>query len=205
MAIELVGIVLCGLAGRRRELKIGIAAERGDLVGHARPLGVALLLATGAGMLSAVFNIGFALAKPVAEYGRSAHLSEFSATNLIWWLMLGAGSLANLIFCGYLLFKNRSMAKFTQPGSRRLYSLAAVMGVLWGGSIFVYGAAAWRLGPLGPSIGWPLSLATGLLLANAIGIGLGEWRRVSRATNHLMYAGIVVLLGAIVVLSRASY
>jgi len=205
VAVELVGIAFYGLAGRRREQKIGIAGERGDLVGHARPLGVALLLATGSGVLSAVFNIGFALAKPIAEYGRAAGLSEFSATNLIWWLMLGAGSIANLIFCGYLLLKNRSLAKFTQPGSARLYSLAAIMGVLWGGSIFVYGAAASRLGPLGPSIGWPLSLATGLLLANAIGIGLGEWQRVSRGTNNLMYTGIVVLLAAIVVLSRASY
>lgn len=205
VAVEVVGIALCGLAGRHREQRIGIEGERGDLVGHARPLGVALVLATGSGVLSAVFNIGFALAKPIAEYGRKAGLSEFSATNLIWWLMLGAGSIANLIFCGYLLFKNRSTAKFVKPGAARLYSLAAVMGVLWGGSIFVYGAAASRLGPLGPSIGWPLSLATGLLLANAIGIGLGEWRRVSRRTNNLMYSGILVLLVAIVLLSRASY
>ena len=205
VAIELVGIALCGLAGWRREQKIGIAGERGDLVGHARPLGVALLFAIGAGVLSAVFNIGFALAKPIADYGHRAGLNDFSATNLIWWLMLAAGSIANLIFCAYLLFKNRSLAKFALPGWTRLFSLAAVMGLFWGGSIFVYGAAATRLGPLGPSIGWPLSLATGLLLANAIGIGLGEWRRLPRSTNNLMYTGILVLLGAIVVLSRASY
>jgi L-rhamnose-H+ transport protein len=79
------------------------------------------------------------------------------------------------------------------------------MAVLWGGSIFVYGAAAPKLGPLGTSIGWPLSLATGLLLANAIGIGLGEWRRSPVSAKRLMYAGIVFLLIAIIVLSRASY
>jgi len=205
VAIEVIGIALCGVAGRRREQRIGVEGERGDLVGRARPMSVALLLAAGAGVLSAVFNIGFALAKPIAEYGRNAGLSEFSSTNLIWWVMLGAGSIANLIFCGYLMLKNRSMAKFSQPGAVRLYSLTALMAVLWGGSIFVYGAAAPRLGPLGTSIGWPLSLATGLLLANAIGVGVGEWRRVSRATRNLMYSGILVLLVAIVVLSRASY
>src|SRR5262249_6959997 len=204
VGIELIGIALCGIAGRRRETKIGIEGERGDLVGHARPLGVALLLATGAGVLSGVFNIGFALAKPITEYARDAGLSEFSSTNLVWWLMLGAGSIANLAFCGYLLFKNRSLAKFRQPGAIRLYSLAVLMAVLWGGSIFVYGVAAPRLGSLGPSIGWPLSLATGLLLANAIGIGLGEWRRVPPRAKHLMYSGILVLIVAIVVLSQAN-
>ena len=46
VVIELVGIILCGTAGRQREQTIGVGAERGDLVGRARPLGVALLLAT---------------------------------------------------------------------------------------------------------------------------------------------------------------
>lgn len=205
VCIELIGIALCGAAGRQREKEIGIAGGRGDLVGHARPLSVALLLATGAGVLSAVFNIGFALANPIIEHARNGGLSDFSSTNLIWWLMLGAGSLANLIFCGYLLIKNRSFAKFGQPGAIRLFSLAILMAVLWGGSIFVYGASAPRLGSLGPSIGWPLSLATGLLLANIIGIGLGEWRQVAKSAKNLMYSGILVLIVAIVVLSRANY
>jgi len=205
VAIELVGIFLCGLAGRQREKTAGVGAERGDLVGRARPLGLALLLATGAGVLSAVFNIGFALAQPVAQFGRASGLSQFSSTNLIWGLMLGAGSLANLGFCGFLLFKNHSFSKFSQPGGIRLYGLSGLMALLWGGSIFVYGAAAPRLGALGTSIGWPLSLATGLLLANAIGIGLGEWRRAPAHARSLMYSGIVVLLVAIIVLSRASY
>src|SRR5208283_3845532 len=96
VAIELVGIVLCGAAGRQRDQTAGVGAERGDLVGRARPLGLALLLAAGAGILSAVFNIGFALAQPVAQFGRDSGLSQFSSTNLIWWLMLAAGSVANL-------------------------------------------------------------------------------------------------------------
>lgn len=205
VGIEIVGIALCGVAGRRRERTVGVEGDRGDLVGRARPLSVALLLATGAGVLSAVFNIGFALAAPISDYGRTQGLSDFSSTNLIWWLMLGAGAIANLIFCGYLLIKNRSLTKFKQPGAARLYSLAALMAVLWGGSIFVYGAAAPRLGSLGTSIGWPLSLATGLLLANAIGISLGEWRGVPQGAKRLMYSGILVLTVAIVVLSRANY
>src|SRR5438270_5889480 len=53
VGIEIVGIAFCGVAGHRREKDIGIEGERGDLVGRARPLSVALLLATGAGVLSA--------------------------------------------------------------------------------------------------------------------------------------------------------
>jgi L-rhamnose-H+ transport protein len=204
VGVELAGFALCGWAGRMRERAAGVDSERGGMVGHARPVGVALLMAAGSGVLSAVFNIGFSLAHPIADYGRAAGLSEFSSTNLIWWIMLAAGSLANLGFCFYLFRKNGSMKKFAQPGGLRLYSLSAVMALLWGGSIFVYGASAPRLGALGTSIGWPLSLAVGLLLANVIGISLGEWRQAPVRARNWMYSGIGVLLVAVILLSKAS-
>jgi L-rhamnose-H+ transport protein len=203
VAVAIVGIALCGYAGQLRE-RAGAALERGDLVGKARPLSVAILLASGSGVLSAVFNIGFALAQPIAAYGRARGLSAFAGANLIWWVMLGAGSLANLGFCCFLFARNHNSSKFRAVHSARLYALSALMALLWGGSIFVYGAAAPRLGSLGASIGWPLSLATGLLLANAIGIGLGEWRRAPRRAKWNLYFGIATLLIAIVILGRAS-
>jgi len=204
VAVAIVGIAFCGNAGLIREKNSGGKSERGDLVGKERPLGVALLLAIGAGVLSGVFNIGFALAQPIADYGQSAGLSAFSSNNLIWFVMLGAGALSNLGFCLYLFLKNNNFGKFWVVGSSRLYVLSTVMALLWGGSIFVYGAAAPQLGALGKSIGWPLSLVAGLLLANAIGIGLGEWKQAPRRAQVWMYYGIAILLVAIVVLSRAS-
>jgi L-rhamnose-H+ transport protein len=205
IAVEIFGIVLCGRAGMMRERAESTKGDRGDLVGKARPMAVALLLVTGSGVLSAVFNIGFALAQPIATFGQQNGLTLFEGTNLIWVLMLAGGAISNLGFCAYLVLKNRSAGKFTQTGSLRLYTLGALMALLWGGSIFVYGAAAPRLGALGASIGWPLSLATGLLVANAVGIGLGEWKHAPGKSLQWMYSGIAVLLFAIVVLSRASY
>ncbi len=204
VAIEVFAIVLCGWAGHLREKAAGIDSERGNLVGRARSIGVGLLLATGAGVFSAIFNIGFTMAQPIADSGRQSGLSQFSSINLIWLLMLGAGLLPNLGFCIYLFGKNRSFKEFAKPGGARLYSLSVLMAVLWGGSIFVYGAAAPRLGALGTAIGWPLSLATGLVLANIFGLALGEWRKAPAKARGWMYSGIGILLVAIVVLSRAS-
>jgi L-rhamnose-H+ transport protein len=204
VVIVVVGITLCGYAGRLREKSNHGSSERGDLVGKARPVGVALMLACGSGVLSAIFNIGFAMAQPISDYGQANGLSAFASTNLIWWIMLASGSLANLGFCCYLFLKNHNFGRFLEPGGARLYGLSSLMALLWGGSIFVYGAAAPRLGKLGPSIGWPLSLATGLLLANAIGIGLGEWKHAPKRALVWMYSGIVVLFMAIVVLSKAG-
>ena len=73
------------------------------------------------------------------------------------------------------------------------------MGLLWGGSIFLYGAATPLLGDMGPSIGWPLSLAVGLVVANIMGILLAEWKTASAKAIRLMGAGIAMLLAAIIV------
>ncbi len=202
IAIEIVGISLCGRAGFLREQASRAnleaqAVQRGEMVGTQRSLGIGLLLVLGSGFLSAVFNIGFALSHPIIDFGMANGISKLSGTNLIWVLMLGGGAISNLGFCAYLMMKNKSAAKFAQPGSTRLYALGAVMAALWGGSIFVYGAAAPRLGAMGPSIGWPLSLATGLLVANAVGLASGEWKGAPRATRAWLFTGIVVLIAAI--------
>ncbi|MBS1799507.1 MAG: hypothetical protein JSS95_06735 [Acidobacteria bacterium] len=205
IAVEICGIALCGKAGLLREkASQNEKSRRGNLVGKSRPLAVAMLLVVGSGLLSAVFNIGFALAQPIADFGQTQGLSSFAATNLIWLLMLGGGALSNLGFCAYLLRKGKTAWKFTMPGSARLYILGALMAALWGGSIFVYGAATPRLGALGTSIGWPLSLATGLLVANVVGLLLGEWKGVPRRALGWMVSGIAVLMVAIVVLSEAG-
>jgi len=167
-------------------------------------MAAALLLVIGSGLLSAVFNIGFVLAQPIADFGQSRGSSVFAATNLIWVLMLGGGAISNLGFCAFLLRKDRTAWKFAQPGSSRLYSLGFVMAALWGGSIFVYGAATPRLGELGPSIGWPLSLAMGLLVANLVGFMLGEWKGALHRALGWMFPGIAVLVIAIVILSKAN-
>jgi L-rhamnose-H+ transport protein len=206
ITLEIVGIALCGRAGllRERSSRTSEAAQRGDLVGKARPLRIALLLVLGSGLLSAVFNIGFALAHPIAEYGQQRGLSLFASTNLIWVLIMGGGAVSNIGFCSYLLIKNHSASKFYLAGSLNLFLLSLLMAALWGGSIFVYGAAAIHFGALGTSIGWPLSLATGLLVANAVGLLLGEWKDAPRGSQTWMLTGIAVLLFAIMVLGHAS-
>ncbi len=198
-AIAIVGIVLCGHAGQLKERSQKNREGNGvrEMVGKARPFWIGLLLCGGAGVLSAVFNIGYSSAQGIIRSAVRLGNSAFAGSNLIWLLMLGGGAIANLVFCAYLFKKNRSWLKYAQPKSAPLYGLTILMGLLWGGNTFVYGAAAPDLGKLGPAIGWPLSLVTGLLTANACGIIAGEWKHSSGSERVWMGAGLAVLLVAI--------
>lgn len=204
--IAIGGIALCGYAGLRRERSQKNKEDevRGEMVGHARPFWVGLLLCTGSGVLSAVFNIGYSSAQGIAQAATRLGNSSFAGSNLIWLFMLLSGAIANLVFCGYLFRKNQSWPKYRLKKSGGLFALSILMGLLWGGCTFVYGAAAPKLGKLGPEIGWPLSLAVGLLTANLCGMLAGEWK-LSKATERAwMAAGLVVLIIAIVTLGWSS-
>jgi L-rhamnose-H+ transport protein len=193
--VFLLGVALCGSAGRLRES----AANR-----SAQGTPVAYLFCLGSGILSAVFNIGYSLALPISDTGVRLGYSRFTATNWIWLLMLAAGSIPSILYCSWLMRRNRSAGLFRSSGSRTGWVFSVLMGLLWGGSIFLYGVATPLLGNLGPSIGWPLSLATGLLVANLMGVLLGEWRNADRKASRLMWQGISVLLAAILICAYST-
>jgi L-rhamnose-H+ transport protein len=186
----LAGVAVCGKAGRRRDGELQTSGTV-SLAGY--------LFAVAAGVMSAIFNIGYALALPISDTGVLLGLSRFTATNVIWLLMLGAGAIPNVIYCTALMRQNHTAALLLRtPFSWSSWGRSSSMGLLWGGSIFLYGAATPRLGPLGPSIGWPLSLAVGLVVANLMGVYLGEWRGAARPASRLMWVGLAILLSAIV-------
>jgi L-rhamnose-H+ transport protein len=204
--IGVIGIVCCGYSGllKERAQQSGPGVTRRQMVGNARPFGIGLLLCAGAGLLSAVFNIGYSVAQPVLAAAHRFGYSAFSGSNLIWLLMLTSGAVPNLCFCGYLFRKNGSWRKYALPGSGPLYLLSAVMGLLWGGNTFVYGLASPKLGRLGPAIGWPLTLIAGLITANIAGFMSGEWELTGMKERRWMLLGILVLLAAIAALGWSS-
>jgi L-rhamnose-H+ transport protein len=194
VAVFLIGVWLCGRAGRLRDRTV--PETKGDFRGYT--------FAIAAGVMSAIFNIGYALALPIADAGVRKGYSRFEATNCIWLLMLGMGAIPNLVYCA-LLMKRRGTAKLliARPITRSLAN-TILMGLLWGGSMFLYGAATPRLGDIGPSIGWPLSLAVALLVANLMGLLLGEWKGAASKAQALMKTGIVTLLCAIVLCALST-
>lgn len=204
--IGILGIACFGYAGFRREKsQMGSTQKiRGDMVGHSRPFAIGLLLCTGSGLLSAVFNIGYSLAQPIRIAAERSGHSAFAGTNLIWLLMLTCGSLPSLCFCVYLMKKHGTWRCYAAAGSTRLYALTIGMGLIWGGHTYLYGFASPKLGKLGPSIGWPLTLMAGLLTVNACGFLAGEWELTRLRDRQWMAFGMVVTLVAIAVLGWSS-
>ena len=75
--------------------------------------------------------------------------------------------------------------------------LAVTMGVMWMAGIGLYGVGARSLGPLGPSLGWAMLMASMVLAANVFGLLTGEWTQAPAASKRLLRAGVSLLMLAI--------
>jgi L-rhamnose-H+ transport protein len=201
LAIVILGIVLCSVAGHRRERELSTQAVRPG--GEGFWLGLVICISSG--IFSAMLNFSFVFGKELQQKTLAAGATAAMGSNLIWALALSAGFLANAGYCVYLLQKNRTWGALTRKDIPATYWLGALlMGALWYFGIAVYGMGATALGALGAVLGWPLFMAMNIVAANVWGAVSGEWKGASRLSYGYSWAGISVLLAAIYVISRAS-
>jgi len=199
VALVIVGVGICAIAGRRREAALGQSVDP-----NKASVMRGLLYCVISGVGSALVNIGFTSGPALREAAERAGAARQWAPNAIWLPLMLAGGIPNLIYCLYLIRKNRTANRFAKPATGSYYILAGVMAVFWFGSTLIYGIAAGNLGSLGTVLGWPLFMSLIVITASIWGVVTGEWKGSGKRPLQIMYGGVAMLILAIVVLSRAS-
>ncbi|MBZ5560855.1 MAG: hypothetical protein LAP13_00385 [Acidobacteriia bacterium] len=196
--ILLLGLALYGRAGRRREREQSAPAASGAA---ARSFVSGLAICIFTGVFGSNFNLGFAFSGNIPQKALAHGAGPLTATYAVWAVVLGAAFVPNLLYCLYLLVRNRTWPQFVAEGSARDALLSVAMGVLWLSGILVYGMGATLVGRYGTSVGYTLFVAASILSANLMGILTGEWRATSHATRKLLALGLAVILVSVVVLN----
>jgi L-rhamnose-H+ transport protein len=189
MLVVVMGIHLCSRAGAGKK-GTNLAAESG--------LAKGLAIAVAAGILSSFPNIGMAFATRVIDIAGTHGVREDLAANVVWALFFTAGFAVNALYCLYQMARESNNAALlisaATPGN---VGLTALMGLFWIGSFYAYGIGASHLGSLGSVIGWPLFIASSILVGNLVGLWRGEWRGATSAARRLLTQGLMVLLAAV--------
>lgn len=197
VALVIDGVVLCAIAGRKREKILSSSIE------NKKNAAVGLTLAILCGFGAAFVNFGLAFGEPLVASARQYGAGVLSASNAVWMPLLLAGAIPNLFYCYWLLRKNRTVGKFNGcPFSH--WGLALAMAVLWFGSTLLYGAATAKLGELGPILGWPVFMSLIVIVATILGMMTGEWKNGGRAPLMIQWGGVASLVLAVFVLAGAS-
>ena len=193
--LVIAGVALCAYAGRRREAVLGTEPKK---VGVTR--GLVYCLISGAG--SALVGLGLAWGTHVVRAAKSTGTPEIWRSMAVWLPLMVAGAIPNLVYCIYLLKQNKTGIKFKEPGTGIYWVLAAMMAIFWFVSTVLYGMSLTYTGDLGAAVAWPVYMSMIVITASAIGFVSGEWRNSGKTPIRIQLVGIVVLIIAVVVLSR---
>ena len=199
VAIMLVGVAICGVAGVKRDQLA--AANQTTTPGKSFKAG--LFIAIACGLLSSLLNVGFANATPVAQAAIKAGALPRNSSLAAWVVVLVGAVLMNAGYAVFLLIKNKSWSGFGAAGAGKAYLWAIIAGLLWFGALGTYGQGAALMGSIGPVIGWPILLGLSLIVSNALGFFTGEWKGAA-GPFRLMIAGLIVLIGACMILGYAN-
>lgn len=203
-----IGIVLCGKAGmsKEKDLKALSGVESKDEFNF----GIGITVAIISGILSACFNFAIEAGKPMADVANALWKisnqgqGEFLYQNNVSYIViLWGGFTTNFIWCVYLLLRNKTYKNYINKQTPIVSNLllCALAGTTWYLQFFFYGMGESRLGNGASS--WILHMAFIILISNAWGVLLKEWKGVSRATYTAIIAGILTIILAICIVGFA--
>jgi L-rhamnose-H+ transport protein len=197
-AVMVIGLCLLAVAGRTRErdLRAAGGARSGFTMG--------LVICILSGIFSSMLNFSFVFGDEMRVRALQAGASLAMAANPIWALTVTGGFVVNFLYCAYLLNKNHTWGVFRGANGITYWLLGITMGVLWFGGTMIYGMGARSLGSLGAIVGWPIFMTVDIIAALFWGALAGEWRGASHRAVAYCWAGIAVLLLAIVVISTSN-
>jgi len=195
IVVMAIGVAICAVAGRQKEKQLQHTTEGpGPSAGH---MMLGLLLAILGGIFSSMLNFAFNFSGSIAAAAASLGASSTSKSDPVWAITLLGGLTTNVIYCSFLLSRNRTWADYKKADTVWHWFLAALMGAIWMPSIALYGRAAVMMGDLGSSAGWGLDMGMVILISNIWGIVTGEWKGVRGKPVYLIVIGVVCVLIAI--------
>ena len=197
VALVLIGVSICALAGQRREAALGAGRARTSIA-------KGLVFCTLSGLTAALMNFGLAFGSPILEAAQKNGAPKLWSSNAVFLPLMLAGGVPNLAYCVYLMRKKNTRNRFREAGSGSHWLLAALMAISWFGSTILYGASTTTLGQLGTVLAWPLFMTLIVITATICGVVTGEWKDAGSQPFRMMVSGVGVLIAAIFVLGLSS-
>jgi len=109
-----------------------------------------------------------------------------------------------LVFTVVQVSRRREWGLLRAPGAGRELGWSLLAAALLVLGLLPYGMGARLMGPAGTSVGFAVTTAGSLLVANLMGLWLGEWREARPAARRWLRAGLLTLVAAAIVLAARA-
>jgi L-rhamnose-H+ transport protein len=196
VVVMLIGVYLTAKAGIKQNKISGTENTSSNIF-------KGIMIAVTCGILSALLNVGFANAAPVANTAEEAGIITRNSSLAAWVVVLIGAYAMNAGYAIFLLFKNKSWNSFKVANSGKAYRWSIIAGLCWFAALGIYGQGSALMGEMGPVIGWPILLGLSLIISNIWAYRAGEWKG-SKEPFRLLLMGLAVLIIASVILGYSN-
>ena len=204
--IGVIGIAMTGFAGRFKELDLSAKKNRGEF-----NLLKGLLISLLAGVLSAVYGFALEAGDPIADVA-SAHGAGIWRGNVVYIFSNTGAFLTTAIYCLYLHRKHKTLGELVElpagPEKSFLpvnFMMTTITGFFWYGQFFFYNLGHVLLGKKFDFSSWAIHMTMLVLFSSVVGIVLREWRGCRRVTDVMIAVALLVLVGAVLLLTYGNY
>lgn len=202
--VGILGIALCGVAGRKKEKDLTDQATQ-EGFSLAKGLAVSLL----SGVLAAFYGLALNAGQPIADVA-ARHGAGVWQGNVIYIFANTGAFLTTALYCLYLHVRHKTFKEFLSlPAGEERGSLpvnfwmAILTGVLWYGQFFFYNLGHVRMGHF-KFTSWAIHMIMLVLFSNVVGIVLREWTSCRPQTRFILRAALTVLVAAVLLLTYGN-
>lgn len=207
VAIGFAGIILCGLAGRKKEIEVNRSGSARD--NSFRPA-VGIPLCVVAGVLSALYSLALGSADPVAEQALKRGANPELVMN-VRFLFASTGAFFSVLpVTLWQLSRKSTLRELAGAGiggtSAPVSNIAwgSLAGLLWYLQFIFYGMGHNRMDTLGVA-SWPLHMIMLILFSTLVAIVRREWSSCSQGTRRLIILAISILILSVLVIGYGNH
>ncbi|WBL24683.1 L-rhamnose/proton symporter RhaT [Zunongwangia sp. HGR-M22] len=202
MLLGVIGIALCGVAGRFKEIDIsGYSGSIDTTFSVKKGLPLCIL----AGILSALYGFAIDQGQPIADIALEHGAGNFQ-TNVVYIFSNTGAFITTSIYCIFLHNKEKTWVEYhiLQSKSLRLnFVLATFTGMMWYSQFFFYGLGHVRMGAY-KFTSWAIHMIMLVLFSMVAGLVLKEWIHAKRRTIFSLVMAIIILLLAVFSLTMGN-
>jgi L-rhamnose-H+ transport protein len=195
VAICIAGITIIGYAGALKNKNLSEEERKKAIKEFA--LNKGLIIAVFAGIMSACFNYGFEVGKPINEVARQYGTNDLFLSNPTLIFILLGGFITNFIYCVYLNIKNKTGKDYFSVDARTFFNnifFTFLAGLLWFLQFHFFGMGKSMLPEAMAVFSWSILMALNISFSNIWGIILKEWKGVGLKTMIVLIIGIIILI-----------
>ncbi|VXC79197.1 L-rhamnose/proton symporter RhaT [Sphingomonas sp. AX6] len=207
IALTLVGIVVVAMAGARKDAALSDEQKAAAVAEFDFRKGI--IVAIFAGIMSACFAFGLAAGEPIKALSAQAGTGPLWTGLPVLCLVMFGGLITNLIWCSFLILRNKTASEWVGRGGAvgaplaRNLLLCAIAGVAWYFQFFFYTMGESQMGSLGFS-SWTLHMASIIIFGTLWGFAFREWKDAAPRVRAMVWGGVAILILATVIIGYGN-